>query len=156
MGNPGEVEWRNWYHGAPGVGKKEPPRGEIVTRCPSGIGALLLICRIGPASLFASVAFLFGSAGLAHAQQMYWADLLTYKIQRANLDGSSVVDLLTEEEVSVPWGVAIDRHAGKIYWAENKVRNSRGHRIRRANLDGSNIEDVIVNLPNRGWSFWEA
>ena len=44
--------------------------------------------------------------------KMYWTDLGTEKIQRANLDGSNVEDLVTTGVVR-PAGIALDVAGGK-------------------------------------------
>ena len=80
----------------------------------------------------------------AGAGKMYWTDEGTDKIQRANLDGSGVQDLVTSG-LSGPKGLALDLGAGKMYWAD-----SRTDKIQRANLDGSGVED-LVRLP-RNWT----
>ena len=67
---------------------------------------------------------------------MYWTDWIMNKIQRANLDGSNVEDLVTG--LGDPRGIALDISKGKMYWTD--VGTSK---IQRANLDGSNIEDLI-------------
>jgi low density lipoprotein receptor-related protein 5/6 len=74
------------------------------------------------------------------AGKMYWANRLAQKIQRANLDGSAVEDLIMTE--FSPNGIAIDPQGGKVYWTFPGV-----HKIQRANLDGSNVEDVITGAP---------
>ena len=66
---------------------------------------------------------------------------VTSKIQRANLDGSQIEDLITE--VSFLSGLALDVGSGKMYWT-----NQSRDRIRRANLDGSQIEDLVIQLDN--------
>ena len=70
---------------------------------------------------------------------MYWTDWDTNKIQRANLDGSNVEDIVTG--LLSPIGIALDVAAGKMYWTD-RSRN----KIQRANLDGSNIEDIVSGL----------
>ena len=66
------------------------------------------------------------------AGKMYWTDAGTDKIQRANLDGSVVEDLVTSGLRILPAGIALDVAAGKMYWTD------RGNEcIQRANLDGS-------------------
>ena len=71
--------------------------------------------------------------------ELYWTDLSEDKIQRADLDGSNVEDLVTSG-LDAPVGLALDVSAGKMYWTEWE-RN----KIWRANLDGSNIEDLITS-----------
>ena len=78
------------------------------------------------------------------AGKMYWTNTSFWtgpwpghdKIQRANLDGTNVEDLLTV--LGVAGGIALDVSADKMYWAESG-------KIWRANLDGSNVEEAIVS-----------
>ena len=60
------------------------------------------------------------------------------KIQRANLDGSNVEDVLANG--SAPKDVYIDALAGKLYWAE-RIRGW----IENANLDGSDITPIHIS-----------
>ena len=70
--------------------------------------------------------------------KMYWTNRgFGTQIQRADLDGSNVEDLITTE-TGVPDGIALDLTEGKMYWT------SRVGEIRRANLDGSNAEHLIT------------
>lgn len=69
---------------------------------------------------------------------MYWADLGAGKIQRANLDGSDVEDIITD--LLGPNGIALDLDGNKIYWADEF-----SGKIQSANLDGSNVEDVVTD-----------
>ena len=66
--------------------------------------------------------------------KMYWTDYGTEKIQRANLDGSNVEDLITTGLTS-PFGIALDVGRGKMYWTDEYTV-----KIQRANLDGSNVQ----------------
>jgi hypothetical protein len=59
------------------------------------------------------------------------------RIQRSNLDGSNVEDLVN---VGFPGGLAVDHDGGKVYWSE---RFCGLDAIRRANLDGSNPVTLI-------------
>ena len=68
---------------------------------------------------------------------MYWTDWDTNKIQRANLDGSNVEDLVTTG-LGSPYGIALDVAAGKMYWADAGLA-----KIQRANLNGSNVQNLI-------------
>ena len=77
----------------------------------------------------------------AGAGKMYWTDRGTGKIQRANLDGSGVEDLVTSGFVD-PTGLALDLGAGKMYWTDAKVGTEK---IQRANLDGSGVEDLVTS-----------
>ena len=78
----------------------------------------------------------------AGAQKIYWADSQTEKIQRANLDGSNVEDLITSG-LANPRGMGLDLEAGKMYWGE--VLLSGSGKIRCADLNGSNIRDIAVS-----------
>ena len=90
--------------------------------------------------------------------KMYWTDPLGMEIQRANLDGSNVEDLITTG-LSTPYGIALDVGRGKMYWTDEDTG-----KIQRANLDGSNVETLIttrVSTPGgialdvgRGKMYW--
>ena len=69
---------------------------------------------------------------------MYWTDWNTKKIQRANLDGSHVEDLITTG-LDVPRGIALDVERGKMYWTDWGTK-----KIQRANLDGSQVKELIT------------
>ena len=62
-----------------------------------------------------------------------------FKIQRANLNGSSVQDLVTTG-LEFPIGIALDVSGDKMYWT---VTGDTG-KIQRANLNGSTVEDLIT------------
>ena len=57
------------------------------------------------------------------------------KIQRSNLDGSNVTDLVTG--LGIPVGLTI--HNDQIYWTDIGT-----DKIQRSNLDGSNITDLVT------------
>ena len=79
------------------------------------------------------------------ATKIYWANMEPNKIQRANLDGSQVEDLVTG--LNSPDGIALDVSGGKIYWTErNKYEDGNKDKIQRANLDGSQVEDLVTGL----------
>ena len=71
---------------------------------------------------------------------MYWTDYGTDKIQRANLNGTDVEDLVTTE-LPVPLGIALDVAGGKMYWTGT---DDGAGKICRANLDGTGVEDLIA------------
>ena len=75
--------------------------------------------------------------GAEVATKMYWTDFGTDKIQRSNLDGSGVEDLVTTG-LDIPEGIALDISGGKMYWADWGT-----DKIQRSNLDGSGVEDVV-------------
>ena len=70
--------------------------------------------------------------------RMYWLDRGANRIQRANLDGSNVENLVTTG-LSGPKELALDVAAGKMYWTDNGT-----DKIQRANLDGSQVEDLVT------------
>ena len=77
------------------------------------------------------------------AGKMYWADAVANRIQRANLDGSGVEDLITG--LITPEALTLDLGSGKMYWtAQGTVK------IQRANLDGSGVEDLVTGLRSLG------
>lgn len=75
-----------------------------------------------------------------YAQKIYWTDAGTDKIQRANLDGSAIEDLVITGLID-PSGTAIDPTAGRIYWTDAGTG-----KIQRANLDGSDVVDLVTGL----------
>ena len=72
---------------------------------------------------------------------VYWTDSWACKIQRANLSGTNVVDLVPQV---CPSRIAVDIDRGKMYWTESTLFS----KIRRANLDGSNVEDLVTQDRN--------
>jgi len=84
-----------------------------------------------------------------NAPPIYWTTykwdgdtLMNSGIQRVNLDGTNVEDLITTG-LSTPSDIALDIVGGKMYWIDWNAS-----KIQRANLDGSNVEDLItVNNP---------
>ena len=71
--------------------------------------------------------------------RMYWTNAGSRdRIQRANVDGSDVENLITTG-LSNPIDVALDVTAGKMYWTDHGT-----DKIQRANLDGSNVEDLVT------------
>ena len=85
----------------------------------------------------------------ALSRYMYWTDFSTNKIQRADLNGTNIEDLITSTNgLRNPAGIALDVTNLKMYWVEGSGDTSK---IRRANLDGTNIEDLITST--NGLSF---
>ena len=73
--------------------------------------------------------------------KMYWTDSGTAKIQRANLDGSNIQDLVTSSDgLERPQGIALDVIGGKMYWTDDDTE-----KIQRANLNGFNIQDLVTS-----------
>lgn len=71
-------------------------------------------------------------------QKLYWTDWIADKIQRSNLDGSGVEDVLTTG-LDLPEGIEIDPENGKMYWVDSGTK-----KIQRANLDGSEVQDLVI------------
>ena len=69
---------------------------------------------------------------------IFWIDNGTDKIQRANLDGSNIEDLVTQG-LEFPRGIALDVEDGKMYWTDTDT-----NKIQRANLDGSDVQDLVT------------
>lgn len=65
--------------------------------------------------------------------KLYWIDRWPIKIQRADLDGTDMEDILFG--VVPPRGIALDVENGKLYW-------TGFGELMRANLDGSSIEFI--------------
>ena len=82
------------------------------------------------------------------SEKIYWADPAGGKIQRADLDGSNVEDIVTFNPLGgTAFGrdrvsLALDLDNGKVYWTNIRLGSGRAV-IRRANLDGSSPEDFI-------------
>ena len=72
------------------------------------------------------------------ARKIYWVDASANKVQRANLDGTNVEDLIFTE--GRPFGIALDLTNKRMYWS------TWAGKISSANLDGSNVQDAIVGL----------
>ena len=75
-------------------------------------------------------------APIVGTPKMYWTGHDIKKIRRANLDGSSIEDLVSTGHFSA--GIALDVAGGKIYWTDQGSAS-----IHRANLDGSNVQDLV-------------
>lgn len=76
--------------------------------------------------------------------KLYWtsSNLITgARIQRANLDGSSIETLVSLSTLANPRGVELDLPNGKMYWADFDRRL-----VQRANLNGTVVETVLDSL----------
>ena len=92
------------------------------------------------------------AAGKVYWTEVYWTEagqLRESKIQRANLDGSQVEDLLVED--SFINDIALDVAAGKMYWPSTTMVTESVYtdKIQRANLDGTQVEEIGV-IPVNG------
>jgi DNA-binding beta-propeller fold protein YncE len=88
--------------------------------------------------LLASV-LLFGAAGQARSDFVYWTDYGNGDIRRANLDGTGQTILVTGQ--NQPVGIALDTLGGKMYWCDIS-----GGDVRRANLDGTDVTVLVSGL----------
>ena len=79
-----------------------------------------------------------GATTASQIWKLYWTDRGTDKIQRSNLDGSGVEDLVTTG-LEHPAGLALDVSGGKLYWLDAGT-----DKIQRSNLDGSVVEDLVT------------
>ena len=68
-------------------------------------------------------------------KKIYWAAANAGKIQRANLDGTGIEDVVTR--LLNPYGLALDMDGAKIYWVDG------GSNIQQANLDGTGAQDLV-------------
>ncbi len=75
-----------------------------------------------------------------NAGKVYWTLPSENKIQRSNLDGSTVEDVYTA--AAGPISVAIDGAGGKMYWSEEA--DSSQAVIRRSNLNGSAAQTLVT------------
>ena len=120
------------------IGFKLPPGGGwISVRCRDGKCTGIANWKEG--EMWLSEDLLINPNSLAvdvQRKKIYWINQMLNRIQRANLDGSEVEDIVT-------WAFSnsliLDRSRGKIYWTDYSES-----KIRRANLDGSNVEDIVA------------
>ena len=77
---------------------------------------------------------------------MYWtiAEVGASRIQRADLNGANVEDLVTG--LRLPAGIAVDVAAGKMYWTDWSANT-----IHYADLDGSNVQTLVTGLSSSPW-----
>ena len=76
---------------------------------------------------------------------IYWADRSAKKIQRADLNGANVTDIISTG-LSGPYGIGLDLVAGKVYFSDVTIAITPVGSIKRADLNGSNVEIVAVGL----------
>lgn len=97
------------------------------------------MCRLKQHVVVAFTLLILPAAVSTSAQKIYWTDRDADRIQRANVDGSNVEDLIASK-VAAPQAIALDVAAGKMYWADSGTR-----KLQRAGLDGANIEDLLTH-----------
>jgi outer membrane protein assembly factor BamB len=94
---------------------------------------------------------------------IYWTELISYRIKRASLDGTGVVQLLGPESGRRPAGLALDLQARRMYWTDQVTCWADTGKISSANLDGTDVRDVLspgnnpqvirLDVPN-GKMYW--
>jgi DNA-binding beta-propeller fold protein YncE len=77
------------------------------------------------------------------AGHIYWTNMGNPaandgSIERANLDGSNVTNVVPAGGIFTPKQLQLDEKNRKLYWCDRE-----GMRVMRANLDGSNIEILV-------------
>jgi len=84
------------------------------------------------------VTWICATAGSIFAQErkLYWTNSSAGTIQRANLDGSNVEDVITG--LSEPYALVADLPAERLYWSERTTG-----KIRFGGLDGSGARDLV-------------
>src|SRR5207244_3675230 len=102
------------------------------------------------------IVILLAAVGQARSDFIYWSDISSGDIWRANLGGSGMTNLVSG--LASPLGPALDLGGGQMYWGDNGSGD-----IRRANLDGTNQTILIRGLPGpgvpaldlaNGWMYW--
>lgn len=91
-------------------------------------------------TLFISAAVMAVASPTIAEPKIYWA-ALDASINRANVDGSSIEEILKQKSgTNEPAAIAIDTNARKMYWTDYTAAM-----IQRANLDGTNIEPLVTD-----------
>ena len=108
--------------------------GSVVTITPVASGRATITVTVSNSSASAEQTI---DVKVTRPGSMYWLDSGTDKIQRADLDGDNIEDLVTG--LRTPLGIAI---AGdKMYWTDGGT-----NKIQRADLNGGNVEDLVTGL----------
>lgn len=92
-------------------------------------------------SLVAAVLILLCYASPLLGQKVYWADAVRHKIQRSNLDGTNLEDIIVKKSGFNPIAIALDLENNHIY----STIGGLPAKIIRSNLDGSDFRDLIVS-----------
>ena len=74
-----------------------------------------------------------------------WIGMGNGRLQRANLDGSGLEDVLPSVDQG-PAGLAVDAASDKVYWASWNIDLFDNGAVRRANLDGSGVETLVDDI----------
>ena len=87
---------------------------------------------------------IFAGHVLAGEMKMYWSDIGTGWIHRANLDGTDIEDIYHEQ--GSPKGLALDMVNSKLYFNDKNPGGAPEGKMLRSNLDGSEVEILVTNL----------
>ncbi|MGI9290253.1 MAG: hypothetical protein ACR2QG_03130 [Gammaproteobacteria bacterium] len=133
----GKLYWTDMGEGAAAENSTSPDSGMIVRADLDGSNIEIIVPR-GITTTPKQLALDVGGG------KVYWSDrgdvaneVVSPKIMRANLDGSAVETLVSDDLIS-PVGMALDPEKGKMYFTDRFSNN-----IKRANLDGSDVEVVV-------------
>jgi sugar lactone lactonase YvrE len=79
----------------------------------------------------------------AEAGHIYWTHMGNFtsndgSIDRADLDGSSISNIVPTGGTFTPKQLQLDKENGRLYWCDRE-----GMRVMRCNLDGSRIETLV-------------
>ncbi len=83
---------------------------------------------------------------VAHGK-LYWINFGEHVIQRANLDGGEIEDIVGGREPGIRRFIALDVAGGHMYWVNSISQGRIGasiDTIQRAKLDGGAVEDVVT------------
>jgi len=132
-----KIYWTDMGEGAALENSTSPDSGKIVRADLDGTNIEIIVPRgitTTPKQLALDV----------EGNKVYWSDrgdvaneVVSPKIMRANLDGSDVETLVSDDLIS-PVGMVLDTANGKMYFTDRFANN-----IKRANLDGSDVEIVV-------------
>ncbi len=132
-----KIYWTDMGEGAALENSTSPDSGKIVRADLNGTNIEIIVPRgitTTPKQLALDV----------EGNKVYWSDrgdvaneVVSPKIMRANLDGSDVETLVSDDLIS-PVGMVLDTANGKMYFTDRFANN-----IKRANLDGSDVEIVV-------------
>ena len=123
--------------------------GSQVTITPKGVGsAKVTVIATDLGGLYATQRFMVTVGSPLQTStdaplSIYWTDFgeiagSTAKIQRADLNGTNVQNLVTTGLLN-PSSVALDFESGKVYWTDH-----RRAKIQRADLDGTNVQNLVT------------
>ncbi len=101
-----------------------------------------------PEFLFPATSYVSNLEIDAALGKIYWTDLFSNTIHRADMDGSNLETIVSLGTVEPIFDFELDLIHGKIYWAISmEWDRDILPKIRRSNLDGTNIEDFLAVGP---------